>query len=120
MKYLQELGLAGLLALSGCKMKVEHKPYEPYEGEIVFRVREEKLEDNLWVQVVESERRDIDNDIRYKIFLTNDTGEKYNFLLGVNSEADCRSIKGFNGYLSNTEIVTPEGKKKNLCDYFPK
>ena len=119
MKYLKELGLAGLVAVVGCK--VEHKPYQPYEREIVFKVREEKLGDNLWVQVVESERRDIDNDTRYKIFLTNDAGEKYAFLLGVNSEADCRRIKSVDGYLSNAEIITPfEGKKKNLCDYFRK
>jgi len=109
MKYIKEIGLAGMLAISSCQK--EHKYYEPYQGETVFRVREERIDHNLWVQVVESERKDLEHDSRYKIFLIDEAGEKYLYL-GFNSEADCRAL-GF------AKIKVPEGEK-NLCDYFPK
>ncbi len=112
MKYVKESALAALLALSACHK--EHKNYEPYKDETLLNVIEEKLDYNLWVQVVESKRPDITSDTKYKISLTNEAGEKYAFFLGVDSEANCRNKNSFG--LIKIEIKTAQGTK-NLCDY---
>ena len=111
MRYLQKMGLAALLVLPACRK--EHKNYEPYKDEVVLSVIEEKLDKNLWVQVVESKRADLSYDPKYKIFLTNETGEKIGYF-GVNSEKQCHQLYKFGFF--NTVVNTTKGEK-DLCDY---
>ena len=118
MKYMQKIRFIGLVGLLGCG----REKYQPFPDEVVFSVKEEKVNHNLWVRIIESKRKEVNLDTPYKIYFIDDNGrnvavptdrndEGYLFYVGLYSKASCRNF--------DTKIKTPHGMI-SICDYLPK